>query len=1443
MRRRTRVLLVAVTLVVAAVFGFVGAVLIATGTPWGHDKLRVFIVAQLASQLTRGASITIGSIDGGLRRAWTADSITITDSSGHEVLRIGRLSAGLTLPSLLRGDVRLGVITIDGLHARLVQSANGTWNVTGVFATANTPTAAGGPTRRVVADSVEVRRSSIELTMPDTGAALPPVRRLFDGIYAALGPTIIRPPDASGGGTALRALAMTIDNPPVRLVSAHGTLRWWRDSLLIDIPELRLPASVATVNGIVSWHAAEPTRVALDVRADSAAVSDIRWMSQLFPSEGFARARVAVRSAPQGAFQYAVTDFDLVAEASRVSGDFTITAGRRVEVRDLALTLQPLDLALVRNVFGDTILKPSWQGALTGRIGGRGGFLDSLLIDAVDVVFADARVPDAHSHLRATGALDVAGTATRLIGFAVHVDSLDVRTLGAVVRAADSLHGVLTGSLTLNGPTSNLRFHSMTLRHVDGVRTQSTVTGDGRIASDVRGRWLDARLELDTIALATLFRDTGSLPLRGLPSATLILAATGDTMSIDATLADAGARVHLVGATLLDSTRTQLEMTGTLSAVDPRAFLARRDVPAASMSGTITIAIDERPGTVDRRVALQLDSTSRIGESTLRAGALWLGVDAGGFHVDTADISASNWMVRARGRVASDSAGSDTLTFVASFDSLAVLRSILLDSTGAPRFADIEGAVRADSGIIVGSYASASLRAIVNGADIRTGTTSAGILSGTIDLRDLPHRATGTVRGTVISLVSGAVTVDTASASAVLDHGDRARVAFRASAGDRMDARGTADVTLPDSLFVVRVDSLSAQVRGHAWRLAAPTTVRQRESGFGVDSVVMRSDHGASIFAGGTLPDTGPIDARALVRGLGFDEIAFLNLFPADMSGTINGSLTVTGTRDAPTVALAASLDSIRSAEQTRPSVVVTANYADRKASVVLGATIGGKSVLDVRGEVPLDLTLRPVEDRIIDLPLSLRLAADNLSLGSFESLLPRVQGLAGTVQGNVDVGGTLRRPRGRGTLTLANGSFDLPRWGMAGRAAAGEMELAGDSIIIRRLRMNDTDSPRDTAALNGIITLSGTSWSDWIVNLNSDANGFRVIDDPRLASAEADWRLAVAGTLGAPRVTGWVELPYAVFTIGPRGRPRRPPSDSTGAVQVGIPIVNGVLVTLGSDVRLRSRDANVQLSGTVELFGPLNRPWASGSVYATRGTYRVDLGVIKRTFRVDSGTVIVEGTPDISPALDIYASYTVRRPNNDDIQIGAHVYGTTDRPRLDLSSDLGTAVGQSEIISYLVFGQSSFGVPDSRGSLGQTATAALVPSLGGFLEGTLGAVLPFFSSLQVSTVAGEQSQNIISSPIDGLFNNNYAVTGGRQLGTDTFFSLTAGKCSAGGQGASSSSPIWFGTAAEYRPRRTVGAAITIDPGPAPCSRVSGSGDTYQIGFDLSYDWKFRRKP
>ena len=161
-------------------------------------------------------------------------------------------------------------------------------------------------------------------------------------------------------------------------------------------------------------------------------------------------------------------------------------------------------------------------------------------------------------------------------------------------------------------------------------------------------------------------------------------------------------------------------------------------------------------------------------------------------------------------------------------------------------------------------------------------------------------------------------------------------------------------------------------------------------------------------------------------------------------------------------------------------------------------------------------------------------------------------------------------------------------------------------------------------------------------------------------------------------------------------------------------------------------------------------------------------------------------------------------------------------------------AAAQSEIISYLIFGTPSFGVDGLSSATDRTVNAALVPYFGGLLEGVLGSVLPFFSSLQVATISGSGLKTLTTNPVDGLL-NSFALTAGRQIGSDSFLNLSGGVC-RGSRLTSTQSPSgWFGVSAEYKPRRGPSGVISVEPSGSPCSGLS----RYQFGLDVFRDWKF----
>ena len=145
-------------------------------------------------------------------------------------------------------------------------------------------------------------------------------------------------------------------------------------------------------------------------------------------------------------------------------------------------------------------------------------------------------------------------------------------------------------------------------------------------------------------------------------------------------------------------------------------------------------------------------------------------------------------------------------TFAAAFDSLGVLRFLLLDSTGAPRFRSLEGRVTAPHGVLTGAFDDASLRVDLGASHLTIGDTHIRNAVGEVWLRGLPSHATGRVRGTVDSVTASRLRLDIASVTATLDQGERAHVSIDAIAADSVAVAAVGEVTWPEAGARIRLD-------------------------------------------------------------------------------------------------------------------------------------------------------------------------------------------------------------------------------------------------------------------------------------------------------------------------------------------------------------------------------------------------------------------------------------------------------------------------------------------------------------------------------------------------------------------------------------------------------------------------------------------------------------
>ncbi len=1407
----------------------------------GLERLRSMALDRINRGFEGRATLTAKRITGtAIGGHLVFDSVALRDKAGVLVADAARIEFDGDLGGIFGRRIEIRRVVLVRPRVHIEQGRDSIWNVQRIFPPKKGPAA---PSRwNVTIDSAEVRDGRLEVLALDSLVTLPLKERRFEAMQLRAASIRVMHPDSIGGHGKLLALRTVISSPPLDLREAMGIVRWGRDTIGLDLSSLRLPGTHAVAKGTVVLNKGAPPRLDIVAHADTLDLKDVAWTSTLIPkSGGSGRATLTVRSeADPHITAYGISELDVRATKSRLTGGFTVLVGRDPAVRGMALNLAPLDLDLVREIFGDSVPKRVWQGSLSGPVRGSGGPLSALRFDEMRLAFTDRRVPGAGGHVVIDGTIDAKSKPAWLKGFAVNITDLDVRTLGAVAKAADSLSGTLSGRLVLDGPTTNVTFHDLLLHHADGDGMRSRVTGSGRIASDVSTTWMEADLSLDTIAVRTLTRGKVSVPLREPLSGTLAVRTVRDTMGLDLHLKADSGTVRFLGYSLLDSTRSEIRGEATLNRIDPRAFVAQKNIPFVRLDGRATVAVDMAPADTDAHVTIRLDTTSVIGVERVRFGEIRAGLDRSGLHVDTAEVRSATMHLQARGRLARTGSTTDTLTFAMEVDSLAALGALMLDTLGAPRATDsIGGRLRMTNGRLIGSLDTLRLEADFGAERIVWNGLTVREMVGEARLGGLPSAASGRLHLAAGGVGSGATAMKRVTLDAQITDGRQAvGTATFASEHDEDGRLAVHAVRDADSTRVT-IDSLGLRLGTSFWTLPKSGGITVRGNDVRVDPMRLRSTAGGSASVAGFFPDSGLISGSIVLDSLPVEEFAFTGKVSPELSGMTRASLALAGTRDAPRFTFSASFDSVVFREGKVPSLRAEAQYADRRLDAKL---VGGgdrpRELFRVEGKVPVDLSLRAVKERMLDLPISVRAVADSAPLAGIEALLPQASELAGTLTARLELGGSWKRREITGAAHVRNGAFFLNRTGTAVRALRLDAAFAHDTVTIETLRMSDGDNARDSIYVKGTVFKRDSSWQ---VALRSGATNFKVIDDPRVASVDAQWDVKVDGLLIEPLIGGTVTLPSATLRIGDQRKVRRL-RDSTsyeeGEIGNGARF-RALRVNLGNDVRLQSKDANVQLTGSLELGGDLKDPYLSGTIQATRGTYRVDLGALKRTFRVDSGVVRVAGTLPIVAGLDIWTSYLVRRPEQDDITVGAHLTGTTDEPHLDLSStDGGVTLAQSEIISYLLFGAPSFALDGQSQVALKTATAAVLPSLGSYFESALGAVFPFFNSLQVSTVAGNNTYaNLTSNPIDAVL-NNLAITGGRRVGADGFLNLSAGLCRGVRASAAQSSSMWFGIAAEYRPKRGIAAVASMDPGTNPCGTIGKLSQSYQFGIDLFREWR-----
>lgn len=1444
----------------------VGTVVVLLFAPPGR-ALTVRILTERISGAVAGR-VEIGAMGGGIVGHLVLEEVTVRDSLGVLLLDAPRIEANYRIRDLLAGRIAFAALRLDRPTIHLVRLRANRWNYENVFRIKPRT----GPSTPPVVEfrDVEIRGATLRVDVPTTpkpprvpisrqSTPLPepevvtssdgPVRVYrASGLDARLPYVRLSTPGRDPIFVEIEALAARLSDPALTITSARGTLLTAADSLRFVFEEASLPVTRVRGGGAVRWPR-DTVLFDFELAADTVALADLHFISPDFP-DWAGRGRVVALATVGSRTDYRLEELTLGDGQARAEGRLiaSVDAYRGLGMRELDLALTDVPLAVMRPYL-DTL---PFAGTLTGRLRAD-GFFDRLTLGG-DLQFVDALTPGTpSSHLVFEGPIRFGGTEGAVFdGFVLNGTRFPMTTITTMIPAV-ILPGELTLQGRLDGPWQNARFAG-TAEHTAPNGALSRMIGNARF--DVRDTLLaiDLDLRLDQLSFGGLRSGYPELTPRGGLIGRVVARGPLDAVQLDADVAGEIGVIQARGTVGLMMPRlTADSLVVDFRRLDSDALLGQGG--STALNGTVTMT-----GVIDSATNPVGSLLLALGQS--RVGGITFSEVTGKIHSDgmllTVDTVTAHWpdgRIVADGTVGWMAPHVGTLSILGDaasltpFDSLARAFIPFPRDTIGPR--PLEG--KADFSLTLhGSLDSLDIDGVAEVQQMGIDRWGSGMASLRVHADALGQK------GLVIEAILDSLGFEDRLARdvMVLASGRRDSLSFRLGAQLlEAEVAATGGWEVVDDVSRLALDSLLIGMPSQRWQLVEPTAFLLTGGHVELETPVRLAteDGGGELTLTGSAPGSSPGTLEASLVGLDLSDVyAMLARDTAGVGGFVAVDLRLGGVLEAPTFRGNASVTGLVVGEARPPLVRIAFDYQDLRLRSRVNLWKTGESILEVDLSLPVDLALAARAERKLPGPLEIQATADSADLAILEAFTVSVRDTRGLLALDLKVSGSWNTPRLDGTVAVFDGRTSLPALGVNYEQMVGRGRFLGDSMVIDTLGVR---SGGGQLSIGGSVRFAPLTRP--MLDLEINSRGFLAADVPNFLTVRPTGRVTLTGPLMQPVMRGEAVLNATVFYFADLVNKNvinlEDPAfaefvdrEELERQKLGAAFQNRFLdslrienlrFSLGSEVWLRSADANVQLEGAVVVNKQRQVYRLDGEFTALRGTYRLAVGgFINRDFTVERGTVRYVGTPDLNADLDLQARHLVHTEEGEEIPVVARITGSIQVPRLALSSP-GRNIPERDLISYLMFGRPEFQVAGANGGgTGDFASAQAIQAAAAMLsseiERTLvqdgGLGLDMFEFRPVITRGGQNA---------GQFNRFAA---GWQVGTRWFVTLNAGFC-LGGQDQQLSARN-FGASLEYRITRAWRVQASAEPVQSCLiGQFSDFGATlrYQLGADLLWEREY----
>lgn len=593
-----------------------------------------------------------------------------------------------------------------------------------------------------------------------------------------------------------------------------------------------------------------------------------------------------------------------------------------------------------------------------------------------------------------------------------------------------------------------------------------------------------------------------------------------------------------------------------------------------------------------------------------------------------------------------------------------------------------------------------------------------------------------------------------------------ARLTARATEDERHRHELVASAALGTRERRVTVEALRLDLGDDTWRADGTPVLTQRGERFAIDGFLLRSPRGV-VSVEGEGGTTGAEDLTVRIDGLDLEMLS--KTVQAKLAGRIGASAHLGGSAAAPAIEAHVTIAAPTVEGVRYESAALDATVGAGRATVAARVVQDGPRQLSVNVATPLRLALAPFSYAAPG-TLSGDVRATAIDLAFLDPLVPQVSKLAGTLEAELDLSGTLADPQIHGPLAITGGRAYVVALGVTYDPIELRMTLAGPAASIETLRV---------ASGNG--TLTGGGSAHVAAEGATIDTRLRLDRFPFLANefgeGVASGSIAITGTTAAPSVDGALttdrfvlripeSLPGSIRPPDPTVRVVGPAAEIAPAVhpaaatadaaapapQLPTPGIYdratiGIKIDIPNNAWIRRSDANIELRGWMAVAKkPSEKLALTGEINTVRGWYSFQ----GKTFTIEDGRVTFTGS-DFDPVIELTAAHTAG-----DYTVRVKVGGHLTKPTLTLESD--PPLDQADVLSVLLFGK-----PTSELSQNESA---------GLREQAIGVASSYVAGQLRQSVADALGVDTLQfeSGSEGLQGSSVSL--GKYVAPDVFVSL-----------------------------------------------------------------------